>query len=186
MVKQLFFYGGSFNPPHISHVFAANYLTSIFPDALTLVAPILRHAYHKKLPCFETRYQLLKLAFQDMPRVTISRIEQELNLPNSRTIACIHELKIRYPGAKIYIVIGSDLVVDLPNWKNADELHEHAEFFVFPRPGYPYESPLQTPELVDVSSSMLRERIASGQIELCRGLIPKRVLDYIVEHGLYS
>lgn len=184
-IDSVFFYGGSFNPPHIAHVFAATYLTSIFPNALVLVAPILRHAFDKELLDFELRLQMLKLAFQNLASIQISTIEKDLNLPKSRTIACVHELRKRYPRAKVNVVIGSDLVSDLPRWKDAQELQKAADFFVFPRPGYPYTSPRQTPFLVDISSSQLRQNIAKGQLEPCEALIPARVLEFIVQKALY-
>jgi nicotinate-nucleotide adenylyltransferase len=84
------------------------------------------------------------------------------------------------------VVIGADLVREVDGWYGAEELRRLVSFIVVGRQGAEVPSahgraPLSMPE---VSSTRIRAALAAG--EDVRGLVPKAVLDYVYERGLYD
>jgi len=63
MRKSVAIYGGSFDPPHVSHVLAAVYALKIAGFERVLVVPVFEHAFHKQLTPFEHRTRMCELAF---------------------------------------------------------------------------------------------------------------------------
>lgn len=70
-------FGGSFNPPHVGHVLGVVYALSTAPIDEVLVVPVYRHPFAKPLAPFADRLEMCRLALGWLPRVTISRVEEE-------------------------------------------------------------------------------------------------------------
>jgi len=103
----------------------------------------------------------------------------------SRTLVTARALLDQHPGAHLTVVIGADLVEERQRWYGYPELAQLVEFLVVGRAGYPAEADgrLLVP-IPDVSSREVRTRVATGRS--IDGLVPARVLDYIVAEGLYG
>lgn len=78
----------------------------------------------------------------------------------------------------------------LPKWHRIDELISMVQFVALGRPGYVMDNPymqcvikVEMPQL-DVSSSMIRKKVALGQS--IRYLVPEAVRMYIEEKRLYE
>jgi nicotinate-nucleotide adenylyltransferase len=187
-------YGGSFDPPHVAHVLLAAYALGVAAIDRLIVVPVFSHAFNKALTPFEHRVAMCELAFRDLARVEVSRIESNLPTP-SRTLATIEALQQQNPGAKLSLVIGSDVLAETAKWHAFDAVSQLAPPFVVQRaevsrsvngaadPG------LAAFYLPDVSSSRVRElfgrRGDSGATSELRSLVPTAVMDYVIEHGLY-
>lgn len=181
------FYGGSFNPPHVAHVFAATYLISTGGFDRVLVVPVFSHAFDKRLASFEDRVAMCELAMAWIPGVEVSRVEERLGTP-SYTLNTLRALSAQHPGARFRLVIGADVVGETDKWHAFDEVSALAPPFVLGRAGAKRDD---TPPalLPDVSSTRVRELCArrgtpDADRELAR-VVPTRVLAYIEEHGLY-
>ena len=78
-------------------------------------------------------------------------------------------------------MIGADLIPEVPLWLGGDELRRTVPFIIVGRTGGEAGTPgLAMPE---VSSSDVRRRLAAG--ESVDGLLPRTVLDYLKQRGLY-
>jgi nicotinate-nucleotide adenylyltransferase len=185
-------FGGSFDPPHVAHVLAAAYALAVGDFERLLVVPVFAHAFDKKLAPFEDRVRLCELAFADLPRVEVSRIEEQLERP-SRTLATLQAIERAYPGKPLRLVIGSDLLLEAERWHRFDEVARLAPLFVVGRAA---RGPTERGqgergiELPPVSSTRVRELFANAgdanfERELA-SLVPRRVLDYAREQALYS
>ena len=117
-------------------------------------------------------------------------------LPNY-TVDALKALRKEQPDASLFGIVGLDAFLTLRQWREPQLLLDLAEWIVVSRPGSAFDrlaelrlSAAQRPRVhplegvdVPVSATGLRARLAAG--ETCAGLIPRSVLDYIQEHGLY-
>ncbi len=74
----LIYYGGSFNPPHISHILFIVMLHCLLPQVRILVAPTWQHAFDKALLPFDLRIDMLHAVLDGYPHIEISTIERDL------------------------------------------------------------------------------------------------------------
>lgn len=128
-------YGGSFNPPHPAHVRAARLAyAALAPDKL-LVIPA-ADPPHKALaagsPTPEERFELTKLAFRDFPEVEISDMELRRG-GESYTSDTVEELAREYPGAELWLVIGTDMLTSFERWHEFRSILAGAALAVLPR-----------------------------------------------------
>lgn len=174
-------YGGSFNPPHVAHQMACLFVLETHEVDALWVIPTFRHPFNKELEQFEHRLRMCELAFAPLgPRVTVSRIEEELDRPASRTLETIEGLRARQAGVDFRLVVGADILAELDKWYRWDEIERLAPPIVIGRRGYPGPDELELPE---VSSTEVRARLSRGESAL--PLVPRAVMNYIAKHGLY-
>jgi nicotinate-nucleotide adenylyltransferase len=98
-------------------------------------------------------------------------------------------LRRRYGAVELQMVIGEDLLDQLPSWYAWEELSREISFLILPRWGAgtgeppPQHRRLNAPRL-EISSSLVRRRLASGYT--MEHWLPPGVWDYIREHELYG
>ena len=175
-------FGGSFNPPHVGHQLVALYvLETAGVDELWFV-PCWRHTFGKALEAFEDRLRMSERAAAALgARVRVSDVEARLGGEVSRTLLTIKALQASHPDHEFLLVSGADVEPDLPLWYGADELLRSVRRLVVGRTGFAAGSAVAMPA---VSSSEIRARLRAG--EPVDGLVPRSVLAYIREHGLYA
>jgi nicotinate-nucleotide adenylyltransferase len=176
-------FGGSFNPPHVAHLLAAVYALSTAPIDRVLVIPVFQHPFAKELAPYEDRLAMCRLALGWIPGVSVSTVEQELG-GESLTLRTVEHLRAEHPDWSLRLLVGSDVLPDLPKWHRFDRIAALAPPLVLGRSGViSDEAPL--PVLPQVSSTEVRDAIATGDLDAVRARVPAAVLSYIVEHGLY-
>jgi nicotinate-nucleotide adenylyltransferase len=183
-------FGGSFNPPHVAHQMVALYVLESLPvDELWLV-PTWRHVFGKDLAPYADRVRMCELAAAPLgPRCVVSRIEEELaqreGFVASRTLDTIEAIAAVRPDASLRLVIGADILVETHKWYRWDEVIARAPPIVVSRGGYPRpEGMVSTDiEITTLSSTQVRDRL--GRDEDVSGLLPRSVLSYIADKGLY-
>jgi len=190
-VKQVAVFGGSFDPPHVGHVLLVKYLLSIGVVDEVCIVPVFEHAFHKPLTEFDVRLRLVELAFAGEPHVQVSSIERQLSRPNY-TLNTVRALARQRPGVQLRLVVGADVLFDIDRWHKFDELVQLAPLLILGRAGVSHPS---APEAVlpAVSSSLVREQLAEQAAhpsaeneQMLRRLVPKAVLDHIIDEGLYG
>lgn len=174
--------GGSFNPPHVGHVLAAHYVRSTEPVDEVWLMPSFRHPFGKTLVVFEHRLRMCELIAKDASGwLKVSDVEREVP-GEGRTVDTLDHLVAKHPGWRFTLVIGSDILKDLPHWKDFDRIERLARVLVLHRAGFP--SPRAVgPPLAEVSSTDIRQRLLAGELPV--GLVPRAVLAYVREQGLY-
>ncbi len=174
-------YGGSFNPPHVAHQMVALYVLETAPVDEVWLIPAVEHAFGKPLAPFSDRLAMTELAAAPLgPRARVSDIERQIGGP-SRTLVTVRRLQASFPSHELSLVIGADLLPEVPAWYGGDELRRTVPFRVVGRSGAGVEGALAMPA---VSSSEVRAALAAGRS--VDGLVPRAVLDYIYEHNLYK
>lgn len=175
-------FGGSFNPPHVGHLIATTYVRATQDVDEVWWIPSWNHPFGKTLTSFEHRVAMCRAIAADTSGwLKISEVEKELG-GEGRTVDTLLHLHKVHPGTKFTLVIGSDIVKDLPKWKRFDEVQRLARVLVLYRAGHPAEGAVGPP-LVEVSSTEIREKFARGASP--SELVPRAALDYAVTHQLY-
>ena len=182
MITALF--GGSFNPPHMAHVLAVTVVLARFDVARVLVIPTHLHPFAKALAPYEDRVAMAELAMGFLPKVTVSRVEQELG-GESKTVRTVEHLHGAHPDWQLRFVMGADLVSESTKWTRFDRIAELAPPIVLGRAGVQYEG-APIPLLPAISSTEVRAKIAVGAWTELEALVPREVLLHVRAHGLYS
>jgi len=180
-------YGGSFDPPHVAHVLLAAYALSVGQFDRLLVVPVFAHAFNKSLAPFEERVTLCELAFRDLARVSVSRIESSLAVP-SRTLSTLEAILRDQPGAELRLVVGTDILADAAKWHAFEQITALAPLFVVGREGHKAAGD-QGFALPPISSTRVRELLAqphaAGARRALEEIVPSDVLAHIESHRLY-
>jgi nicotinate-nucleotide adenylyltransferase len=145
--------------------------------------PTFRHPFGKVTAPFEHRVRMCELLCQDASGwMRTSRVESEVG-KDGRTVDTLQFLLDRHPEHRFTLIIGSDILKDLPSWKDFDRIQRMARVVVLYRAGYPADEAVGPP-LAVVSSTDIRDRLTRG--ELPSDLVPGAVLSYAREHHLYG
>ena len=199
-------YGGTFNPPHLGHLAAARAaIEALELDKLLLIPAAVPP--HKDLPQetpgLEHRLAMVEKMADAMrlPRVVeVSKLEAERygKSYTSDTLKAIHE---QYPEAQLWLLMGTDMFLTLHQWHDPGAILKLAGICAFGRreeDGEAVFAPqrafleqqygakvvtMTLPDLVDISSTQLRELLARG--EGAEYLHPS-IYGYILRNGLYG
>lgn len=175
--------GGSFNPPHVGHVMAAWWaLATQGVDEVWLLPSIL-HPFGKALAPWEDRVRMCELAVEGIRGLRVCTAEAELQGDPlaGRTARTLEHLIAKHPDHRFKLVVGTDILLETDRWYRFDRVRELAELIVVGRQGY--EPAPGSPSLPEVSSTAIRAALARGGD--VSGLVPRAVLRYIGERGLY-
>lgn len=180
---QVALLGGSFNPPHVGHLLAATYIKATQPIDQVWLVPSYRHPFGKPLVDFEHRVRMCQAMCSEVSGwLRVCEIERELTA-DGRTVETLKHLAQRYPEHRFSLVIGSDILKDLPHWKDFAEIERQARVLVLQRPGHPSQRAIGPP-LASVSSSEVRQLLEKGEDP--SPLVPRTVLDYARTRHLYG
>ena len=114
--KKILIYGGAFDPPHLGHArLLEEAIKTVSPDlALVIPTGVSPHKRRSGTP-YWIRYDLAKRTFLSLPgNVRISSLESKGR--RNYTIQTIRKLQKIYPGAELYLLIGSDMLASFPTW----------------------------------------------------------------------
>lgn len=185
--------GGTFDPIHVGHLAAAAEVRSALAlDWVLLVVANVpwQKAGTRAITPAENRCSVVAAAAEGIDGVEASRLEIERGGP-SYTADTVIELARRHPGAELYLVVGTDVVADLPTWERVDEVRAGVTLVVVTRPGAalalpapPWRAQAVTIPALDVSSSDLRARVAAGRP--IDALVPAAAVREIRRLGLYA
>lgn len=191
--------GGTFNPIHTAHVQMARIARdeAALDQVLLIVSADPPHKrVDGEVPARE-RYRLTQLALDGEERIVPSDLEI-LRGGKSYMLLTLQELKARYPGAALSLIVGSDMLSDLPNWYHPEEVLALADVLCVPRIGR-NENDGETAQMLTqryhtsvrilsgkadmISSTDIRHRLMEGLP--VDGLMPETVEQAIYEGGEY-
>ena len=175
--------GGSFNPPHVGHALAAHYVHATLPVDEVWLMPSFRHPFGKPLAAFHHRVAMCEaIAAEASGWLRVTQVEQEVG-GGGRTIDTLLYLARASSAPRFTLVLGSDILKDLPHWKDFDRIQALARVVVLNRAGFPSPEAVGPP-LAQVSSSEIRSMLAAGQLP--ESLVPRAVLAYARREKLYG
>lgn len=177
-------FGGSFNPPHVAHVLACTLLVCLDDVERIVVVPTFKHPFAKSLAPFDDRVKMCEIAMAWIPRVEVSRIEEEIG-QESRTLRTLQVLREAHPDWRPRLVIGADILTEAPRWQGFDAIARIAPPIVLGRVGFSHPGQ-QAALLPDVSSTRVRADVARGAWSEVEQVVPRQVVAFIRDRGLYS
>ena len=163
------FFGGTFDPIHKGHLALAK--KCLEEVDYVLFCPAQVSPFKLKKPPLSSggdRLNMIKIAIQGEPRFLVTDCELK-RPPPSYTIDTILFLK-KQTTDTFRLILSEDEVEGLSGWKDSETLLKLAPPLIGVR----------TP----LNSSLLRQKLLRG--EDCSSEVDKEVLDYILEHQLYS
>ena len=189
--------GGTFDPIHLGHLVTAEEARWQFDLDEVLFVPTGRPwmKEHEIVSPAEDRYLMTIIATASNPRFKVSRIEIERE-GSTYTVDTLRRVRDEYgPDTELFFVTGADAILEIVNWKDAEEALRLAHFIAATRPGYdlarfeaggaarhPRVSVMHIPALA-ISSTDIRERVRKSQP--IRYLVPEGVQMHIEKAGLY-
>lgn len=188
--------GGTFDPIHNGHITLAKESQNQAGLAKVIFVPARVQPFKmdKTVTEPEHRLAMLKLAIDNIDGFEIS--DCELSSPDiSYTFQTLRVMKKLYPEAELYFITGTDALLKIKLWKNAEEILTQYNFIVGNRPGYKEEAlSLCIAELQRVYNTNIIKidgqlpQISSTEVraELKKGFIPEAVERYIKEHEFYK
>ncbi len=192
-------YGGTFNPPHVGHLRAAQYAISALKLEKLLLIPSCI-APHKKLPLDtptpQQRAQMVKIAAGE--KMEVSTVELDRG-GTSFTYETVETLRGQYPNDELVLFMGTDMFLSFSTWREPARILQNASLGVFYRGDkneleliaaqkaqmeqdgariYLVENPVTA-----ISSTQLRRMLV---FRCADPFLPAGVADFIRENGLYG
>lgn len=199
-MKRYGMMGGTFNPIHLAHL----YIAYEAKEALNLdkvIFMVAGNPPHKKdSPVIDSnyRYDMVKMAIKDYSGFEISDYEIQKQ-GYSYTYETLRYLKCDEEDVEVFFIAGADSLMDIEKWKNPELVLGNCTFVAFNRGEYTKEILEEQKEKLqekyncniilldvinlDISSSMIRERILHGKkVDF---FMSKEVMEYIKYNNLY-
>ncbi|HXG36111.1 MAG TPA: nicotinate-nucleotide adenylyltransferase [Dehalococcoidia bacterium] len=189
--------GGTFDPVHLGHLLMADVAQEEFSldRVIFMPAGLPWRKTEREITPAKHRLNMLDLALQGTGfRVSTAEMERE---GPSYTVDTLEQLATEYPGAALFFILGYDALLDMPNWKSPERIVQLATLVVaLRRHGDELHNRdlarvLQDGRLhklampiIEISSSDIRERVASGRS--IRFRVPPGVEEYIRRNNLYQ
>lgn len=194
--------GGSFDPVHFGHLLLAESCRDQLQlDAVWFVPAALAPHKQDQFPASAPqRVEMLMLAIGGQSAFDVCELELSRG-GISYTVDTLREIKTQDAGRELFLLLGADLLADLPKWRAPEEVCRLALPVVVSRPGSAQpdferlasvasaerleamkQHRVEMPQ-VDLSSSDIRRRVAAGRS--IRYMTPRAVEEYIRTAGLY-
>lgn len=198
MVKRVGLLGGTFDPPHIGHL----WLGETARDQLGLDAvwflPVGSppHKDGREVTAVSHRLHMTQLSIQSIPYFSLNHSDINRELPHT-TNSLLRILRKKHPNTQFWLTIGADSLRDLPTWYAPGEIITQCRLAVLDRPGVEFDwDVLETAvsgvraatdwlhgPTVDISSTAIRNWAKMGRS--LHILVKTAVLHYIRENKLY-
>lgn len=133
-MERIGIYGGTYNPPHIGHLRAAEYaIHALKLDRLLLIPT--GDSPHKAVAAGATprqRLEMLTISAAGMEGMEVSDLELRRG-GKSYTVDTLRTLKQAHPDARLVLMMGTDMFLSFLTWRCPEEILELAELAVFCR-----------------------------------------------------
>lgn len=180
-------FGTSADPPTLGHQQILSWLAQAYDQVVVWAADNPFKAHGASL---DQRTAMLQLLIQDL-QISSANVLLRPSWSSRYTLETLQKAQAAWPGQAFTLVVGSDLISQLPTWYQAAELLAQVDILIIPRPHYAIQSPdlVQVESMarsvaianiqgLDVSSTAYREHRAS------QGL-PPAIAEYIEQEQLY-
>jgi nicotinate-nucleotide adenylyltransferase len=193
-INKMGIFGGTFDPPHLGHLIIAELAREQLGLNIVMFVPafIPPHKSMRNGATPNERYEMIKKAIQGYRYFQVSRSEI-MRKGVSYTADTLSEFKKKYPKTELFLILGSDNLLEFDSWKSPSEILSLATIAVYDRPGFDASSstvmtrvrPIRLLSVsIDISSSAIRRRVKEGKT--IRFLVPASVERFIKSKRLYQ
>lgn len=196
---KLLLYGGTFDPPHMGHMNNLRaVMAAVHPDkVLVMPAGIPPHKAASATPG-EVRLAMCRCFTEVDPRVEVSRWEID-HQGRSYTVHTLQMLRDTYPGAALYLALGSDMLLTFTQWHRWQTILALATLVVQSRAGddsadlhaaadalRPYGGRVLFADAVPVPCASSQIRSGTLDADKLRQVLPESVRRIIRQKDLYG
>jgi nicotinate-nucleotide adenylyltransferase len=186
-------FGGTFDPPHVGHLLVANDAREVLELDRLIFVPAGAQPFKVETPPVasgQDRLEMVRLAVADDANYAVD--DAEINRKGlSFTVDTLEHLSERNPAARLFLLMGEDVLAGFEKWRSPARIRELATLVVVSRGGLAgsVTDPATSAVLrvstrrVDVSSTEIRERRRAGKS--IKGFVPESVERFIDVRGLY-
>lgn len=199
---RLGLFGGTFDPVHYGHLLLAESAREQcrLDRVLFLPAAVPPHKQNREPAPAPARVDMLELATGGHEAFGVCRYEVDRGGVNY-TVDTLTHLRSEHPEADLFLLMGADMLLDLPHWRQSARVVEMATPVAVRRPGageldleglravasperieHVRQHVVEMP-LVEFSSTEIRRRVGAGLS--IRFQTPRAVEKYIEAQGLY-
>lgn len=198
-MEKIGIFGGSFDPVHNEHIAVAKSALSELKLDKLIIVPAGRppHKTERVLSGGGDRLMMAKLSFKDIPKTEVSSYETAKN-GKSFSFETVEYFKNLYPKAKLFFIMGADMLVDFPTWKNPGIITGAAKLVVAGR-GQTVQSEADAQKTIKVlfNADVKFLKFKGGNISSTKvrmlemfgrdvsAYVPAAVDEYISENNLY-
>lgn len=189
-MSRIALFGTSADPPTLGHRALLEGLLAHFPQVATWASD---NPMKPRQAPLEMRIALLEALVEAIANPRLALV-QELSSPWA--IDTLERARQRWPGARPVFVVGSDLVPQMPSWREASRLLAGLELAVAPRQGWPLEeSDLERLRALGAQVEMLALPVPATASSRVRGeagqppdpaQVPEELWPLLRRHGLYG
>jgi nicotinate-nucleotide adenylyltransferase len=182
-------FGGTFDPPHLGHLVAAQevHFRLGLDRVLWIPAGIPPHKRDQEITPGPVRLEMVRAAIAGDPRFEANDVEIRRPGP-SYTVETLRQLRDRGPDDELFLILGADQLAELDGWREPDEIRRLATVVGFGRegdgPGQVAGARIVRVPRLDVSSTEVRRRMAAG--EPVTYLVPEGVEAIVRSERLYG
>ncbi|MFD1425609.1 nicotinate-nucleotide adenylyltransferase [Kroppenstedtia sanguinis] len=194
--KKIGIYGGTFDPIHIGHLMMAEQARQAVGLEEVWFVPASTPPHKRDVSASaKDRLAMVERAVADHPSFRVSRAEMDRSGP-SYTVDTVRLLCQEQPDTRFFLIMGADMVLDLPRWVRIEEILASVEVIGLMRVGVKLDRRRIPDHIknrvtwvregvwVNLSSTWIRERVAAGGS--VRYFVPESVRQYMEEHRLYE
>lgn len=200
MKDRIVIFGGTFNPPTRAHLDIATEALYYLDAEKVLFVPVSDLYKKDDVEISYHRVNMLNLAIGNFRRLEIDFTEVD-SVKLTYTYETVEKIKSQYQDKELFLLIGADNLEDFKNWKNQRSIMENCSLLVVNRNNSSIDEIIESNEIltefkdkiieapieeIEISSTEVRNRIASGELEGLENLVDKEVIEYIIENKLYS
>ena len=200
MKDRIVIFGGTFNPPTRAHLDIATEALYYLDAEKVLFVPVSDLYKKDDVEISYHRVNMLNLAIGNFRRLEIDFTEVDA-VKLTYTYETVEKIKSQYQDKELFLLIGADNLEDFKNWKNQRSIMENCSLLVVNRNNSSIDEIIESNEIltefkdkvieapieeIEISSTEVRNRIASGELEGLENLVDKEVIEYMVENKLYS
>ena len=133
--KRIGILGGSFNPAHRGHLHISRQALKLLQldEIWWMVSPQNPLKPVNDMVDFESRIESAETIAQDR-RIRVTNIEFELD--TAYTAETLTELKKKFPKARFVWLMGADNLMQIPKWKDWQQIFRAVPIAIFTRPTY--------------------------------------------------
>ncbi len=131
---QIALFGTSADPPTAGHQKIVQWLSQHFDQVVVWASD---NPFKSHQTTIEHRTTMLKMLIEEIsPHDNIALLQE---LSSRRTLETVKGVRQYWPDAQLHLVVGSDLIAQMPSWYKIGVLLAEVSLLVIPRPGYQVE-----------------------------------------------
>ncbi|MEB3342109.1 nicotinate-nucleotide adenylyltransferase [Okeania sp.] len=186
-MTKIALFGTSADPPTVGHEKIIKWLSQKFDKVVVWASD---NPFKFNQTSLKQRSTMLSILIENID-LNQNNIFLHQELSSRRTLETVELARKKWDNAEFTLVVGSDLVKQLPNWYQIEELLQKVELLIVPRPGIAIEKAdlqklkelttevkIASVEVPNVSSSAYREQGDEMNIT-------PPIKDYIYRQKLY-